>query len=235
MLFTLKELATYLRVNQRTVMRMLKNNQIQGAKIGGQWRFNSSQVDQIFFPENKKEENGGEGPVSLQELTGQHAPGQPINRVLTPSRIIPELNTDDKDHVLQALLAPLFNEGVVLERQVLLDRLRDREKLLSTGVGDGVAIPHPRDPVTDLQTPSVIVMGRSKNGIDFDAIDGKPVHLFFLLCCERIETHLYLMGQLAQMIRNKNFIQRCIAADTTDKLFRIVLETEQKQEFSAPA
>ena len=50
MILTLKELADYLRVNERTILRMLKSGQIQGVKIGGQWRFNGSQIDQMFFP-----------------------------------------------------------------------------------------------------------------------------------------------------------------------------------------
>ena len=231
MLLTLKELAQYLRVNERTVLRMLKSGQIEGTKIGGQWRFSSSQIDQMFFSEKKEDSEEGEEGVSLSELADQHAVARPVNRVLRTDRIIPNMEAEDKDQALQELLEPLFRDEVVLERKELLDRIRQREELLSTGVGGKVAIPHPRDPVADLQESAVIVMGRSAEGIDFDAVDGEPVHLFFLLCCEQIETHLYFMGQIAQLVQEPGFVEDCIEKDTPEDLFRFVMETEQKQQF----
>ncbi len=234
MLLTLKELADYLRVNERTVLRMLKSGQIEGVKIGGQWRFSSSQIDQMFFSGRSEESSEGEdSSVPLSEITAQQAVARPVNRVLTSSRIIPDMEAENKDQALQELLEPLFRAEVVLERQALLDRVRAREELLSTGVGGQVAIPHPRDPVADLQEPAVIVMGRSAEGIDFDAIDGKPVHVFFLICCERIETHLHFMGQLAQLVRENDFVERCKTSGTTDELFRVVMETEQRRQFQS--
>ena len=70
MILTLKELANYLRVHERTVLRMLKAGQIKGTKIGGQWRFNGSQIDGLFFPEGTE----GKMEVPLADLVRGHAP-----------------------------------------------------------------------------------------------------------------------------------------------------------------
>jgi PTS system nitrogen regulatory IIA component len=99
--------------------------------------------------------------------------------------------------------------------------------LLSTGVGNGVAIPHPRDPIATLKAPAVIVLGRSAKGIGFGAVDEKPVHLFFLLCCQNIEVHLHLMGQLAKLLRNTDFVAKCQECDTPTDVLRVVLEFER--------
>lgn len=226
MILTLKELADYLRVNERTILRMLKTGQIQGAKIGGQWRFNGSQIDNIFFPAEEKLNT--EETVPLNEITASPMV-IPVNRVLTENRIIPHLESADRDAVLRELTKPVIHESLLLDVKDLLQRLQDRENLISTAVGDGVAIPHPRDPIATLRVPAAIVLGRSPEGIAFGSSDDPPVHLFFLLVCKNIQTHLLMMGRLARLLKSDDFIQRCMKADDAHSLFRLVLEAEQNQ------
>jgi PTS system nitrogen regulatory IIA component len=114
-----------------------------------------------------------------------------------------------------------------MEVESLRAKCLAREQLLSTGVGNGVAIPHPRDPVPTLKAPAMIVFGRSPAGIDFGAVDGKPVHLFFLLCCQNIEVHLHLMGRLAKLLRNRDFLAKCRECEAPADLVRVVLEFER--------
>ncbi len=224
MILTLKELADYLRVNERTILRMLKSGQIQGAKIGGQWRFNGSQIDSLFFSESEDEENR----VPLADFTKTHI-GIPVSRVMSKNRMILDIQATDRDGALKELANPSLLNSVLLDVQQLYNRLHDREQLLSTGVGNGIAIPHPRDPITTLGAPAVIVFGRSKKGVDFNAMDGKPVQLFFMLCSQNIELHLHLMGRLAQILRNPEFITNCMAAETNEDVMRQVLDFERHQ------
>ena len=124
MILTLKELADYLRVNERTILRMLKTGQIQGAKIGGQWRFNGSQIDNIFFPAEEKLNT--EETVPLNEITASPMV-IPVNRVLTENRIIPHLESADRDAVLRELTKPVIHESLLLDVKDLLQRLQDRK------------------------------------------------------------------------------------------------------------
>jgi mannitol/fructose-specific phosphotransferase system IIA component (Ntr-type) len=75
----------------------------------------------------------------------------------------------------------------------------------------------------------MIVFGRSVKGIDFGAVDGKPVHLFFLLCCQNIEIHLHLMGRMAKLLRDQDFLAQCQACETPSDVLRVVLEFERSQ------
>ncbi len=224
MILTLKELADHLRVNERTILRMLKSGQIQGTKIGGQWRFNSSQIDNVFFdPDTSRPEH-----VPIAELTPNHL-AAPISRILTPARTLLDLQATNVEAVLQELSKPIARESLLLNMHNFHERLLAREHLLSTGVGNGVAVPHPRDPEPTLRQPAVIVFGRSVQGIAFNAVDGKPVHLFFLLCCQQIQTHLYLMGRLATLLRNETVLDGFRNSETHEDVLRVVLESERDQ------
>jgi len=224
MILTLKELANYLRVNERTILRMLKTGQIRGVKIGGQWRFNGSEIDRMFFPDKEVREDEA---VSLNELLRHHL-SIPISRVLKEDRMVLDMKASTVEEVIDELIDPIRREGVLLNVQELRERLLDRERLLSTGVGDGIAVPHPRDPIPTLREPAVIVFGRSKEGVDYGAFDGKPVQLFFLCCCQNIELHLHMMGQLARLLRESGFPALCRDCDEPRNVIRAVMDAERR-------
>jgi len=225
MILTLRELADYLRVNERTILRMLKSGQVQGAKIGGQWRFNSSQIDGMFFPEEGTEADGEE---SLGSLARSYL-SLPVSRMMAEDRMVMEMKAARVDEVIEELTPRDLLGKLIMEVEGLRAKCLAREQLLSTGVGNGVAIPHPRDPVPTLKAPAMIVFGRSIPGVDFGAVDGKPVHLFFLLCCQNIEIHLHLMGRMAKLLRNRDFLAQCLACPTPADVMRVVLDFERSQ------
>ena len=226
MILTLKELADYLRVNERTILRMLKSGQVQGAKIGGQWRFNGSQIHGLFFPQTGPGDQPQELP--LTELPARHL-RITMSRVMSTERMVMDMTATDVGGVMRELADPAFLNTLVLDVRGLRQQLLDREHLLSTGVGNGIAVPHPRDPISTLRAPAVIVFGRSVKGVEYEAADSKLVHLFFLLCCQTIELHLHLMGRLANLLRNTSFIDALRECSSPDEVMRQVLAQERQQ------
>jgi excisionase family DNA binding protein len=231
MILTLKELADYLRVNERTILRMLKSGQIQGVKIGGQWRFNGSQIDQLFFPQTPPT---GPDVVPLTDFTRSRLP-VPISRVLREDRMIMDLKSKDVESVVDDLCEPFARKTLLLDFHELKKRMLAREKLLSTGIGRGIAIPHPRDPMPTLREPAVIIFGRSSKGVDYKAVDRNPVHLFFMLVCQNIELHLHLLGALARLLQEESVPDACMKAKGPEDIMRVVMELETKQILSEPA
>ena len=227
MILTLKELADYLRVNERTILRMLKTGQIQGAKIGGQWRFNGSQIDSLFFPNTPPRAED----VPLSDLTRTHI-GIPVSRIVNADRMLMDMDAETGEEAINEITRPQLLNTVLMDVNELRQKCLAREALLSTGVGHGVAIPHPRDPIPTLRAPGVIVFGRSEKGIVFNAADGKPVHVFFMLCCQNIEVHLHLMGRLARLLMHDGFIDDCLRADTPEDILRVVMEAERADFFT---
>ncbi|MEE9912858.1 MAG: PTS sugar transporter subunit IIA [Deltaproteobacteria bacterium] len=136
------------------------------------------------------------------------------------------LLSDNKRDVLAELINVLIASGLKIDRAKAIDVLQQREKLGSTGIGDGVAIPHGK--VSDLQD-LVVAFGRSHKGITFDAIDGKPVHLFFLLLAPENSTgqHLKALAKISKMLKTPNFRKKLIDAKTTSDLYKAIVEQDE--------
>lgn len=221
MILTLKELSQHLKVDERTILRMIKNKQIEGRKIGGQWRFNGSQIDKVFFPAASTSSD-----EFLTDLPRTQI-GIPVSRTLSTARMIMDLKATDRDSVIEELTSPRLFNSLVLDTRDLQEKCLAREELCSTAVGNGIAVPHPRDPISTLQAPGCITFGLSKKGIDFKAPDGKPVHLFFLVCSQNIDLHLHLMGTLARILKDEAFVEKCRQANEPEDVFKAVLEQER--------
>jgi len=228
MILTLKELAEYLRVNERTILRMLRNGKIQGAKIGGQWRFNGSQIDKVFFPTTPI----GEDDVPLSVLT-RPLVGTTVSRMMDVGRIILDLQGKNVEEIITEMTSHRIFSNLVLDVHDVREKCMARENVLSTGVGNGVAIPHPRDPVPTLRVPACVIYGYSKDGLDFNASDGNPVHFFFLLCSQNIELHLHLMGCMARILKDEHFMSALPKCDSNEEIIKLVMEHE-RSEFMAP-
>ncbi len=223
MILTLKELANYLRVNERTILRMQQTGQIQGIKIGGQWRFNGSQIDSIFFPDGHVNPSDA---VSLGDITHSHL-AIPVSRIIRRDRMVLKMTADSIESAVGELCRVVRQSHLLLDVKDLEQRVLKREELLSTGVGNGIAIPHARDPLPTLSELSAIIVGRSEKGIAFNAIDNQPVHLFFLLCSQTIEMHLHMMGRLARLLRHAEITAKLRQADTSEEFLRVIMEAER--------
>jgi PTS system nitrogen regulatory IIA component len=127
---------------------------------------------------------------------------------------IADLKARDRDGVLQEMVDHAVKAGVIRDRDVILGMLKNRESLGSTGLGQGVAFPHGRS----LAIPTLMALfARSVKGVDYGAIDGKPVHLFFMFIAPPVEKenrYLPALGQVVEMIRDEPTRQRLLAVKT---------------------
>lgn len=113
---------------------------------------------------------------------------------------------DDKIGVIKSAVEhiPGLSENV---KKILFDKLIERETMTSTGVGKGVAIPHPRSPLTGVIDVPIIATGFLAEPIDFNAIDHIPVFVMFFLICPNVKVHLHLLSRLAFCVRDPGFIE----------------------------
>jgi PTS system nitrogen regulatory IIA component len=107
----------------------------------------------------------------------------------------------------------------------------ERERLGTTGIGDGVAIPHGK--VKGINRP-IISFGRSKEGLDFESMDGQPTYLFFLLVAPENSSgiHLQVLAKLAKILKSSSFRRRLIRAGTKHELYQTIIQTDE--EFASP-
>ncbi len=145
---------------------------------------------------------------------------------LKPSQIILDLEVNDKKEVFEELLDLLKKQKLIKNKKPILTRIIDRERLESTGIGHHVALPHARfnTGVKDI----AVVVGRLKNGIDFDAIDKKKVKLIILIVWNPAIPGLFnhLFAGLAQFLSSDKFRKRLFTAETPDELYKILSEIE---------
>jgi mannitol/fructose-specific phosphotransferase system IIA component (Ntr-type) len=138
---------------------------------------------------------------------------------------IPDLRARNKEEVLQAFVDRLHRERKIYDRKIVLDLLMRRESMGSTALENGVAVPHGR---TLMSRKLIVAFGRCKEGVDFDAPDGKPVHLFFLIIApyrERKNLYLPTLGKIAEFFRKKSLTNKTLKASNFQE-FQDVLSRE---------
>jgi PTS system nitrogen regulatory IIA component len=140
--------------------------------------------------------------------------------------IIEELKAKSKRAVLGELSEIFTRYHPGIQNEAMIEVLLDREKLGSTGIGDGIAIPHGKLKGLD---SLVIAFGRSHDGIDFDSIDGKPVHIFFLLMAPESSTgqHLKALAKISRMLKDPEFRSNLMSAKSTEELYRNISDKDE--------
>jgi len=150
-----------------------------------------------------------------------------IAEFLKPESIISELSSNTKTGVLTELSASLSKTLTSVTPQRLSQVLEEREKVASTGIGEGVAIPHGKLPgITTLSAS----FGVSRNGIEFDAIDRKPTHLFFALVAPENSAglHLKALARISRLFKNPSFRASILAAQSASEIYLLIAQEDAK-------
>ena len=149
-----------------------------------------------------------------------------LDQILKIEFINDNLQANNKNEVLAELVETLTQGGLKLDPQHVIDILLQREKLGSTGIGDGIAIPHGK--ISTLEE-LVVAFGRSREGVAFDSMDGKPVHLFFLLLAPENSSgqHLKALARISKMLKAGNFRKNLLDAKSKSDLYDIIIEQDE--------
>lgn len=144
---------------------------------------------------------------------------------LRPSQIVFNLKSKDKIQALEDLLDLLIKQKLIENRELILTRLVDRERLESTAIGHNVALPHAR---VNTGGDIAVAVGRSKQGIDFDSVDHKKVHVIILVVWNPSIPGLFnhLFAGLAQFLRKSEFRKRIFQAKNKSELYKVLSEVE---------
>ena len=132
-----------------------------------------------------------------------------------------DLQSRGKDDVIKELVELAAKSKLVRDKNLLLEEVQKREKLVTTGVGWGVAFPHAK---TKAMKGIVIAFGRSDQGVDFGAMDQKPVHLFFLIAApeDTIGAHLNVMARLSFLMKSQDNRERLLSAKNPAEVLEVL-------------
>jgi PTS system nitrogen regulatory IIA component len=148
-----------------------------------------------------------------------------ISDFLNPELILPELVARTKEEVLRELAVRIAGNFPKLSEENLLRIFQEREKLGSTGIGDGFAIPHGKSSAIDRM---IISFGRSRVGIPFDSLDGKPAHYFFVLIAPENSAgdHLKALAKISRFLKNSLFKESLAKADGQTELHQLIQDQD---------
>ena len=146
--------------------------------------------------------------------------------VLHKEAILANLKARNKKGILEELVAPVADIAKV-QQEDLVRVLLERERLGSTGIGGGIGIPHGK--MKNLEN-LVLGFGLSRNGVDFESLDGKPAHIFFLLVTPENSTglHLKLLARISRILKNETFKNRLLEAGDRDEILGIIKDEDEE-------
>ena len=146
--------------------------------------------------------------------------------VLPREAILDDLKSKDKKAIIEELVAPVAKICGTSQKD-LVRVLMEREHLGSTGIGGGIGIPHGK--MKDLEA-LVLGFGLCREGVDFESLDGRPTHIFFLLLTPENSTgvHLKLLARISRVLKNDSFKQRLLGASDADEIYNIIKAEDEE-------
>ncbi len=148
-----------------------------------------------------------------------------LGDILTTRQIVPELKAGTRWEAIDELVGALVESGKIRaeHRESVTAVVKKREASMSTGIGFGIGIPHAS---TDLIDQVVAAFGRSRKGIQFDALDNQPVHLvtLFLVPQGQFQRHLHTLAGIAKVLRKDDFLKALDTASDADAMMKVILD-----------
>ena len=224
MQLSVKDVAKLLNVTDQTIYRWIKQDSIPVYRINEQCRFNRAEI--LEWATSKRI------PISIEALTEADSSKAQLPTLLDALKsggVYYRIEGTDKATVLRNMVEVMRLPEEV-DREFLCQVLLARETLGSTGVGDGIAIPHVRNPIVLHITKPTITLCFLEHPINFEAIDGEPVNVLFTLISPTVRAHLHLLSRLGYVLKNPEFK----AAIKRQALRVVLLETLAAAEATIP-
>jgi mannitol/fructose-specific phosphotransferase system IIA component (Ntr-type) len=150
-----------------------------------------------------------------------------LSELLRREQIQLKLEGTDKSSVLRELVALVPEiRSDAQQQESFLKALLEREKLHTTAIGDGIALPHARNPLGGILKRSLLIFGRHNTGIPFGALDTKPVQILFLLASPNLTDHLTMLARLSRVLRDQTLRTSLLTSTRPDEISKLIAEAE---------
>jgi len=222
MKLTIHEIAQSLYLPLGTVRRWIRQGRIPIHKNGSDFVFNEAILSKWASAHNLAFSPPKKGPEKQQDPELEN-----LSSAIKRGGVFYDVQGDD---VASTLKAAVENINVLNNhsKENLYQRLLERENLTSTGIGKGVAIPHPRSPLSAADYRPFITTCFLEKPIEFAALDNKPVFVMFILLCLSVKSHLHLLSRLAFCIRDDSFVDFLKTFPSSDKLLLKIADFEEQ-------
>lgn len=230
----IKDVAELLHISETTVRRLLNEGQIPSYKINGQYRISRTEIEDWLMRQKPELDNQREkkdtshliSDLTLPAKTSQKTGNMQFSlyRALYRGTVLSDVPFKSKEDVIRHTMKYMA-EHFDLDADVLSDLFLEREKLMSTSLGHGIAVPHTRDFLLSTHF-DVIVTVYPKTPINYDALDGQPVHTLFFLFAAEDKNHLHLLSKIAHLSANEKTRAFLATKPTKERLLEFVKHFE---------
>ncbi len=221
---SVKDAARILSVAEKTIYRWIKQELVPAYRVNGQHRFNQSEL--IEWATSRRM---GVSPEAFDEPEEAAKPLPSLTDSLEAGGIIYRLDGNTRNEILEGLVNNLrLSEGV--DKGYLLKVLIAREELASTSVGDGIAIPHPRNPVLLHTTQPTVTLAFLEKPVDFKSLDGLPTTVLFCVISPTLRAHLHLLSMLGYALKDYKFRKVIEQAEGREKIFAALRQVKKGME-----
>jgi nitrogen PTS system EIIA component len=222
MQLAVRDAASILDVSEKTIYRWIKEGKLPAYRVADQYRFNRAEL--LEWATARKI---NVSPEIFQEPEGSQVSLPTLPEAMQAGGIHYRIGGGDKQSVLRAVVEVMQLPDSV-DRDFLLQVLLARESLGSTGIGDGIAIPHVRNPIVLHIASPTITLCFLEHPIDFGALDGKPVNILFTIISPTVRAHLHLLSKLAFALRDPTFKAILTRQGSRDEIAKEILCIEKR-------
>lgn len=225
--YSLDELASHLGRDRREIEKLVHRGRIPGRKIAGDWQFHPTEITH-WLEQEMREYTDRE--LAMIEQTNQSEEiniATPVASLLSLDTVQVPLEARTKRAVLEGLVEVAGRTWQIWQPAALLQAIQEREAVLPTAFENGVAMPHPRNPLPDAMGQSLIAFGRTTSGIPFGSSGRGLTDLFFLVLCRDSRTHLHVLARLGRMLQIPGFVDSLRAAATSAEAHSLICSADE--------
>jgi PTS system nitrogen regulatory IIA component len=232
----IKDVAELLNVSETTIRRWLKDGKIPAYQLNHQYRFSRGEIEDWMMKCKLNLGKDGFSPFEEkqiypvpEEASVQRGGTQQFSlyRAMHKGGVLVDVAATNKTQLIKTVMqkaAPRLG----LDPDLMTELLLDREALMSTALNSGIAVPHPRDTVLEHPGSDAMITVFPEKPIDYDALDGEPVHTLFFLFSSSDKTHLHLLSKLAHLTSQPESLQFLSSKPSSEALLAYIKEWEAK-------
>jgi len=226
--YTLDELAEHLGRDRRELERLANRGRLPGHKRSGAWQFHAAEITQWLEQEMREYSDAQLAAVEKSQQSEELDAAVPVSSLLSLETVQVPLEARTKRSLLEGLIEVAGRTWKIWQPAAVLKAVQEREELMSTAFADGVAFPHPRQPLPDAMSDSVVAFGRTLGGLPFGAPGNVPTDLFFLVLCRDTRTHLHVLARLGRLIQTPGFVDGLREAPDSRAAYDWIVDADQR-------
>lgn len=229
--FDIDSLAAYLHLTPQQIDRLASRDKLPGRRVGGEWRFSQAEIhhwleDRIGLSDEAELQQVED--VLQRQVASTRTEGMTIRELLLPEAVILPINARSKWSVVDTICAHALSLGLLWDSTKMAEAIRARENLHPTALESGVALLHPRRPMTNILADPFLILGRTHQGIPFGGPRGNLTDIFFLIASADDQGHLRTLARLSRLLTVPELVIGLREAESADEMHRLICQADDE-------